>query len=150
MAGLALLLPITTHAQSSFQFNELNLLVDRALKSGTSALRPWFEMTKAMAEYRDGRFESAIAHCEQARGVDRNSAHATLDVLTAMSHHRLGHGDEAARWLERAQNTKDRPAPRLTEGEHYALFQLLLKEANSMIGTPSTQPRAKESGRQSS
>jgi tetratricopeptide (TPR) repeat protein len=131
--------------------DQLAGLVDRALKSGPLQLRPWFEMTKAMAEYRAGHFESAIAHCEQARDVDRTSAQSTLDVLTAMCHARLGHRPEASQWLERAERAEGRNPPSVSDGEHYALFQLLLKEAKGISGPIPTSVPAPEnkSGRES-
>ena len=66
-------------------------LVERALGDGA-----WFLMVKGLANYRAGDFKTAIEFLSQARDnpSDSRSGTATIHLLLAMSHHRLGQGTE--------------------------------------------------------
>ena len=134
-------------AETGVTVNDLSALVDRAIKSGPSRFRAWFEMTKAMAEYRAGRFESALVHCDQARDLDRVTGRATLDVLRAMAHARLGRAAEASRCLRRAEHPGGPNPPSVHDCEHFALYEILLKEARALIEenrTAASSPTAVE------
>jgi ATP/maltotriose-dependent transcriptional regulator MalT len=73
--------------------------VDVVLASGANqAHLPWFRMLKGMAEYRQGHLESAIEWLDQAlrsMDVDFSASRATALLFLAMSHHRLGHAEQA-------------------------------------------------------
>ena len=64
----------------------------------------WSKMTKALAEYRAGRYESAM------EWLDKSRAHTPFNtlgeifyrLLSAMTHHRLGHADAARQDLATA------------------------------------------------
>ncbi len=78
-------------------------LAERAVK-GTDA---WYSdvalNTLGAVLYRVGRFEDAIRRLEEAI-KSRNGAEAPLAwPFLAMAHHRLGHREEARRWLDRFQ-----------------------------------------------
>jgi serine/threonine protein kinase/predicted Zn-dependent protease len=87
-----------------------------------------------LAHYRAGRFEEAL------RNFNEESPQGWLVV--AMTHHRLGHGDEARRWLAKADAWYDkvmqdglaRPeaGPRV-DWETWALAQVLRREARELI-----------------
>ena len=60
--------------------------------------------TLGAALYRAGRFEEAIRRLHEGINL-RNGAEEPLDwPFLAMAHHRLGHVDEARRWLDRLRN----------------------------------------------
>jgi hypothetical protein len=63
--------------------------------------------TLGIALYRAGRFEEAIQRLEeaiQARGGGQG--HPEDWPFLAMAHHRLGHRDQARRWLERLRDDR--------------------------------------------
>jgi serine/threonine-protein kinase len=64
----------------------------------------WFMGAKALAEYRLGRFESALDWGQKAgaKGI-----WMPTHLLLAMAHHQLGHAEEARRSLDEAVKTYD-------------------------------------------
>jgi eukaryotic-like serine/threonine-protein kinase len=76
----------------------------------------WFHLAKGMAEYRQGRFESAITYLEKSRALNPSGQHVPLEALDllflAMACQRLGKADEAARWLDQARKYMDQKFPK--------------------------------------
>jgi serine/threonine protein kinase/tetratricopeptide (TPR) repeat protein len=131
---------------------KLQRLVDQAMKSDQDPrLLPWFTMAKALLEYRSGRFQSAVESCDgAARELPGPTPSATLDAIRAMSHHRLGHHDQAIECLDRATARIDKDLPKpggpLTGGaENWLICHILHREAELLITgkaspLPATQP----------
>lgn len=81
--------------------------------------------------YRAGRFEDAIHRLEEGIQL-RNGESLPQDwVFLAMAHHRLGHRDEARRWLDRLRNRppSENPSQFWDELE----IRLLRNEAEAVI-----------------
>ena len=64
---------------------------------------PWRIYVLGLAEYRAGRYNGAVERLEESLTLGTTWASAPLNYpVLAMAHHRLGHGDESRRWLEKA------------------------------------------------
>jgi tetratricopeptide (TPR) repeat protein len=82
------------------------LLAGAAVKDAGVYNRASHVCTLGAALYRAGRFEEAIQRLEEATRLRGELESPRQWALMAMAHHRLGHGNEARRWLEKLQ---DRP-----------------------------------------
>jgi tetratricopeptide (TPR) repeat protein len=98
---------------------------------------------------RAGRFEEAIRRFEESLAVQRDWPSAEMNAYgLALAHHRLGHREEARRWLERAEAWLDRldriyavEVPRDLSGQpevsvpfvHWVYAQVLRREAAGPI-----------------
>jgi eukaryotic-like serine/threonine-protein kinase len=81
--------------------------------------------------YRAGRFEDAIRRLEEGTKA-RNGADEPLDwPFLAMAHHRLGHRDEARRWLDKLRNRQPSTDPNQFWEE--LEIRLLRSEAEAVI-----------------
>ena len=70
--------------------------------------------TLGAATYRAGRFQEAIEHLNKGIKAHGKEGDAFDWLFLAMAHQRLGHSDEARKWLDRAvqwidQSTRDHP-----------------------------------------
>jgi WD40 repeat protein/predicted Ser/Thr protein kinase len=87
--------------------------------------------TLGAALYRAGRFELAILRLEGAIS-DRNGEEEPQDwPFLAMAHHRLGHHDEARRWLDRFR--KRQPSVDPEEFWNELEIRLLRSEAEAVV-----------------
>jgi tetratricopeptide (TPR) repeat protein len=59
--------------------------------------------------YRAGRFEEAIRRLKEAIALEGRGGNAVDWLFLAMSHRRLGHGEEARQWLKKAVQWLDTP-----------------------------------------
>jgi serine/threonine-protein kinase len=99
-ARACLLLPA-----SGEELEQAAALADRAVTLGKDHLSfGWFLAAKALAEYRLGRFESALDWGQKA-GAKGNWVPTHL--VLAMAHRQLGHAEEARRSLDEAVKTYD-------------------------------------------
>jgi tetratricopeptide (TPR) repeat protein len=73
--------------------------------------------TLGAALYRAKRFEDSIKKFEEAIKVHGQGGHASDWLFLAMAHHRLGHMDEAKKWLTEAQHCMDQAAQEKPRGE---------------------------------
>jgi tetratricopeptide (TPR) repeat protein len=111
--------------------------------------------TLGAALYRAGRFDEAAKRLSEASAakLDADYTPVYLWLFLAMTHHRLGHGDEARRWLDKAVQAIDEAAKepakpeagpsgkanetqagtRLTWNRRLTL-QLLRREAEELLG----------------
>ena len=84
--------------------------------------------------YRAGRFEDAVKRLEQAI-ASRDKVGIVHDFLfLAMAHQRLGHGDEARKWLEKSGRAVEQ-----AEGESWDQrleMDLLKREAEALLKPP--------------
>jgi len=99
-ARACLLLPA-----SGEELDQAAALADRAVTLGKDhQYYGWFMGAKALAEYRLGRFESALDWGQKAgaKGV-----WVPTHLVLAMAHHKLGHAEQARRSLAAAVKTYD-------------------------------------------
>jgi tetratricopeptide (TPR) repeat protein len=76
---------------------------------GAADRRPWAPYMMGLALHRAGRYEEAIQQLTRSIEADPNWSAALLNwPVLAMAHHRLGHADEASRWLARAERARTR------------------------------------------
>ncbi len=105
-------------------------LSETAVRGATETAKPYFLRVLGAALYRAGRFDQAIHQLEEyirLRGVE-----TVYDwALLAMVHHRLGHRDEARRWLDRLANHQPSADP--TWFWYELEFRLLRSEAEAVI-----------------
>jgi tetratricopeptide (TPR) repeat protein len=113
----------------------------------------WPQHVHALASYRAGRFEQAVTFANKSvASVTWPGYNSNLPLL-ALAQHRLGHADEARKWLEKANRewrersplahsiTAPNVLPISAHGsdfwqvlwQDWLIFQHLLAEANTMI-----------------
>ena len=86
-------------------------LAELAVSGAPEIDKPAILNTLGAALYRAGRFAEAVRRLEEAV-QKRNGVSIEADwVFLAMAHQRLGHHDEARRWLDRFRDRKPSPAP---------------------------------------
>jgi serine/threonine-protein kinase len=122
-------------------------LADRGVDKKDSLPYRWFLLTEALAEYRAGRYASAI---EWSRRYGPKSAgpktgyhnDACAFAILAMAHYRLGEAQEAREALGQAQTILANKMPQPAKGEHFGLDwadwlhgQILCREAEALLGT---------------
>jgi WD40 repeat protein/Flp pilus assembly protein TadD len=105
------------------------------------------------AQLRAGQSEAAVQRLNQALGVQKESPMTWL--LLALAHQRLGHAEEARKWLRQAQQWIDQATPAKPEGgvvlagpdnlpwtERLGL-QLVRREAEAKVGAAAGPPAPK-------
>jgi serine/threonine-protein kinase len=104
-------------------------LIDRALAADKSTyedwLYPYFLFAKALAEYRSGRYERAIAICE---GEAASVLGPAPELVTALAQHRLGNEHAARQALSEANKEFDGKGDAVRERENW-LYHILRQEA---------------------
>ena len=112
-----------------------------ALGSKDERNTTWFRLLKGMAEYRNGGYDAAVNWLTDSLTPDLPHRTATAELYLAMAHHKLGHADEARKFLARAEDRIARLTPRpgvgdLAEGgiENWLICQTALREARVMVG----------------
>ena len=117
-------------------------LIDRALAQDTEPDRAmWFHLVKAMAEYRQGEFTSAIKYLETSRqlNTNKNVYLEALDLLfLAMACKRLGKDTDAVHWLDQAQKHMDQLFPKAGADlryvwHDYLIAVIVLREAEALF-----------------
>jgi tetratricopeptide (TPR) repeat protein len=114
--------------------------------------------TLGAALYRAGRFEDAVKRLTEASASRPNEQEMTMPstwYFLALTHHRLGHADEARRWLDKAdQATEEALTPPAGPSEKSGnttgpvpppwnrglALQLLRREAEEQIRGPRAKP----------
>ena len=96
--------------------------------------------------YRAGRFEEAVKRLTEADNLiedpdtESNLSPAYTWYFLAMAHHKLGHAEEAKKWLDKATEWTDKVLAEHEEGKsplswnRRLTLKLLRKEAEDMIG----------------
>ncbi len=106
-------------------------LAEIALKGYPAAGRDSILNTLGAALYRAGRLEDAIHRLKEGIRL-RNGQELPADcVFLAMSHFRLGHRDEARRWLDRCRNRQPSADPNQFWDE--LEIRLLRSEAEALV-----------------
>jgi tetratricopeptide (TPR) repeat protein len=113
----------------------------------------WLQFLRALAGYRAGRFEEALAWATKSNASASWAGRNMNWPVLALAHHRLHHDGEARKWLEQANLEWRRLSPLAQsiqaanvlpfhdppwwQHEHYwhdwITFELLLTEANALI-----------------
>ena len=106
-------------------------LAEAALRDGPESSRDMYLNTLGAALYRAGRYAEAIRRLEEA--IERRGGASIPEdgPFLAMAHHRLGHPDEARRWLDRLRERQPSTAPAQFWDE--LEIRLLRSEAESVI-----------------
>jgi serine/threonine-protein kinase len=118
---------------------KLQRLLDLALASTENPdNQPWFALSKALAEYRAGRFESALSFADRAASLRPATARATTELIRAMAHHRLGHAEKAKESLGKAVSTIETELPKpgakpIGGAENWLICHVLRREAGQLI-----------------
>ncbi len=76
--------------------------------------------TLGAALYRAGRFQEAIHRLEEGIQLRKGTSGPQDWVFLAMAHHRLGHRDEAHRWLGQLRNRQRSTYPNLLQSDDLA------------------------------
>jgi tetratricopeptide (TPR) repeat protein len=91
-------------------------LANLAVKADPKA--PWYLHALGLAEYRAGRFDRAIQQLQMSMDADPRWPGQVVNWLVlAMAHHRLGHADEARRWLDKADQCIKKATEELPRGD---------------------------------
>jgi tetratricopeptide (TPR) repeat protein len=118
-------------------------LIELAETAATGVKHSWVEFELALALYRAGKFEKALAKLDQAKDMQD---WPKVWVLRGMAHHQLGQAGECRNWLSKTGEWYDR-ATREARGAgltmpfhpgwwEQARFQLLYREARQLIDDP--------------
>jgi serine/threonine protein kinase/tetratricopeptide (TPR) repeat protein len=130
-----------------------SLLVKGAEQIVKPIFPPWLRHIFGLSYYRAGRFEEAVAAALVSNRVTTWPARSLNWPVLAIAHHRLGHAEEARKWLEQANQEWRQRSPIAkaidtanvlptspddsrfwqTIWQDWGIFQLLLAEANSLI-----------------
>jgi len=108
-------------------------LAETAVKhSADSTSAPFYLTTLGAVLFRAGQFEEAIRRLEQRAQVRGGKSPPEVWAFQAMVHHRLGHRDEALRWLELLRNYHPNSDPASARNE--LEIRLLRGDAASAAG----------------
>jgi tetratricopeptide (TPR) repeat protein len=108
----------------------------------TEEQKPFALLSLGATLYRAGRFDEAIKRLEESIRAGHGQGLPHDWVFLAMAHHRLGHHDEAIRWLERLETYE--PVTGLDFSLEDGAVEILRREAVSLIlgkGKPPEPPR---------
>jgi tetratricopeptide (TPR) repeat protein len=106
-------------------------LADAALKGSAPQQKYLVLNTLGAALYRAGRFEDAIRRLEEGVQLRAGQGLPQDWVFLAMAHHRLGHRDEARRWLDRFQHYQ--PSADVSQFWSELEIRLLRGEAEAVV-----------------
>src|SRR5262249_45731402 len=127
-------------------------LADRAL-AGTEKdpLYRWFVLAKGMAEYRVGRFTTAVDWLGKSLspGSEVTYLDATADLLLSMAHHRLQQPCQARDAMAKAHVVMEQKFPKTNSGlgadwSDWLRFQIIRREAEALVGLPLTPQTARK------
>ena len=106
--------------------------------------------------YRAGRFDESLQRLTEADRVVKApsetlpSSPAYTWFFLAMAHHRLGHGEEAKKWFDKAAARTEKAIREADQGTEYLAWnrrltlKLLRQEAKALFGIDNKPPTAKE------
>src|SRR5262249_773471 len=92
----------------------------------------WVHHILALAYYRAGRFDEALAHANKSNTEEAWLARNSNWPILPMAHHRLGHATEARKWLEQANRELHERSPLARSIDVAIVFPL--HESNPPIG----------------
>ncbi|MFI5455093.1 MAG: tetratricopeptide repeat protein [Isosphaerales bacterium] len=106
-------------------------LAEAAVRGATEPAKAFCLTTLGAALFRGGRYDDAIRRLEEGIRLRGGVSQDDEWVFLAMVHHRLGHRDEARRWLERLRNHQPSADP--TQFWTELEIHLLRSEAEAVI-----------------
>ena len=120
--------------------------IDRINRKKGSLNNFWHQLLSGMADYRAGRFDSAIRSTSSMRPQT-----LTGGLVAAMSQYRLDHREEALTALRRVLASDEQIVPHAGKDviyknpENWLVYQILFREAKQLIladepGLPTSQP----------
>ncbi len=125
-------------------------LADRSVAGPAHQWSHYFQLTKALAEYRSGRFQAAGEWASKSASATRggNAVHAFIEasLVLSMAQQRTGRLAEASKAFKEAVDGMDRilqPGQKGFEGgfHDWIICQALRKEAEALVkGVPATVP----------
>ena len=107
---------------------------------------PFFQVCKALSEYRQGHYADAVEWAQKPLGVSRNSAHGPAYAVLAMAYWRLEKKDEARAMLAKGETLAPLTLPVIIAEDPgnrwlawlYARIQL--DEATALVESPVATP----------
>jgi serine/threonine-protein kinase len=117
-------------------------LADVALVQGKAkAELPWFQLCKALAEYRQANFSSAAEWAQKTVAVATPMVKrdAAAYAILAMAQHQLNHAEQAHAALAKAVEITETKMPRLGSGDlgpdwqDWLIAHILLREARELV-----------------
>jgi WD40 repeat protein len=106
-------------------------LVELAVNSAPDDMKGSYLITLGAALYRAGRFADAVRRLDEGIRYKSGVSEEADWVFLAMAHHRLGHHEEARRWLGRFRDRSPGLAPGYVWGE--LEIWLLRTEAEAVV-----------------
>jgi tetratricopeptide (TPR) repeat protein len=108
-------------------------LAELAVRGAGAWDKPKWLNTLALALYRAGRYDEAIRRLDEAaRGGGGSGESVVYDwPMLAMAHHRLGHREEARRWLDRLRQYQPSTDPAQFWDD--LMIRLLRSEAEAVV-----------------
>jgi len=108
-----------------------------------------------MADCRAGHFQDAVHHLDQSRSADPDWIGTYLNwPMLAVAHHRLGHREEARKWLDKTARWSDRVAgelakktvvfPEKVHPADWLEFEVLRREAEAVL-QDAAKPKVRKS-----
>ena len=132
------------HPDSGTDLAVVSKLADFAAAAGqTDPDLPWFQFVKGLAEYRQGRFTSAVDWTQKT--LDRAEASelkAQAYMVLGMAEHQLHHPEAARSALRKGAEMVEQNLPRLESGGidgnwlDWTFADALLREARALIEGP--------------
>jgi serine/threonine protein kinase/tetratricopeptide (TPR) repeat protein len=100
---------------------------------------PYFEVCKALSEYRQGHYDKAVEWAQQPLKIDGNESHGHAYAILAMANWRLGKKAEAQTMLAKGNDLAPRSMPaEVAEDpgdrwEHWLFARIQMDEATALI-----------------
>ena len=119
-------------------------------KTQAGPVREWFELARALVQYRAERFKSAAETIANSVPLQGNQRDASALSILAMSQFRLGKVDEARTALSNAQRIISTKMPKVEKGETFGddwhdwlHAQILCREAEQVLKvSPASTPKS--------
>ncbi|MBI4660681.1 MAG: tetratricopeptide repeat protein, partial [Verrucomicrobia bacterium] len=121
------------------EVKDLQAFIERG--ASDQAWGPHYHLPLGMLLYRTQRFEEALKELSEAATVSDKKGLTPAWPLLALTHYRLGQGDEARQWLTKATKEYDADPETKASEETFApprweqrlILELLLREARQVI-----------------
>jgi hypothetical protein len=140
---------------SGVDLDVVTRMADTAAAATNHWAKGWFQLAKGLAEYRQGRFASAVEWVNKTvnRPVATNRA-ATLDIeaymVLAMAQYRLKQSDAARAAMAKGVEIERSKLPKLESGDlgsgylDWIIAHALMREAQALIeGSPEAKAQTK-------
>jgi tetratricopeptide (TPR) repeat protein len=129
---LALLSADTPHLAAA------TALIDKARVEAPESLAVWFDMSKALADFRAGKYQDALLLLSEPARSLTVDGQICAQSLTAMCHWHLGDREKARALLKSVEDRIDRELPKAGEAEitgveNWIAAHILLRQAQQLI-----------------